>query len=62
MELARKVAKIMKTSLIDAEIQVARDIGFRFHPTRGSMSLGRSAGGDYLLMQSFSPKRRLKKI
>tara|TARA_B100001079_G_scaffold265450_1_gene271221 strand:- start:869 stop:2239 length:1371 start_codon:yes stop_codon:yes gene_type:complete len=31
--------------LIDAEIQVAQQIGFRFHATRGSMSLGRSLGG-----------------
>jgi cytosine/adenosine deaminase-related metal-dependent hydrolase len=31
--------------LIDAEIQAARTVGIRFHPTRGSMSLGRSHGG-----------------
>jgi cytosine/adenosine deaminase-related metal-dependent hydrolase len=31
--------------LIDAEIEAARRIGIRFHPTRGSMSVGRSAGG-----------------
>jgi cytosine/adenosine deaminase-related metal-dependent hydrolase len=31
--------------LIDAEIEAARELGIRFHPTRGSMSLGRSAGG-----------------
>ena len=31
--------------LIDAEIDEARRVGVRFHPTRGSMSLGRSAGG-----------------
>jgi 8-oxoguanine deaminase len=31
--------------LIDAEIEAARSIGIRFHPTRGSMSLGRSCGG-----------------
>jgi len=34
-----------QTMLIDAEIQAARRIGIRFHPTRGSMSLGRSKGG-----------------
>lgn len=31
--------------LIDAEIQAARELGIRFHPTRGSMSRGRSGGG-----------------
>ncbi len=31
--------------LIDAEIRAARRLGIRFHPTRGSMSLGRSQGG-----------------
>jgi len=31
--------------LIDAEIHAAREIGIRFHPTRGSMSVGRSKGG-----------------
>jgi len=31
--------------LIDAEINAARELGIRFQPTRGSMSLGRSRGG-----------------
>ncbi|MCX7626111.1 MAG: amidohydrolase family protein, partial [Candidatus Sumerlaeaceae bacterium] len=31
--------------LIDAEIQAARELGIRFHPTRGCMTRGRSAGG-----------------
>jgi 8-oxoguanine deaminase len=30
---------------IDVEIEAASAIGMRFHPTRGSMSLGRSRGG-----------------
>jgi len=34
-----------QTQLIDVEIEAARRIGIRFHPTRGSMSLGRSKGG-----------------
>jgi len=29
---------------LDIEIDTAREIGVRFHPTRGSMSLGRSQG------------------
>jgi 8-oxoguanine deaminase len=31
--------------LIDVEIEAARRIGIRFHPTRGSMSVGRRQGG-----------------
>src|SRR5947207_6866229 len=31
--------------LIDAEITAVRDLGIRFHPTRGSMSRGRAQGG-----------------
>ncbi len=32
-------------SKIDDEIRAAREVGVRFHPTRGSMSLGESQGG-----------------
>ncbi len=31
--------------LIDVEIEAARELGIRFHPTRGSMSLSRKDGG-----------------
>jgi len=31
--------------LIDRQIEVAHELGIRFQPTRGSMSLGQSAGG-----------------
>jgi cytosine/adenosine deaminase-related metal-dependent hydrolase len=31
--------------LIDVEIEAAHELGIRFHPTRGSMSRGKSAGG-----------------
>lgn len=31
--------------LLDVEIETARKLGIRFHPTRGSMSRGRSKGG-----------------
>ena len=34
-----------RTKMIDAEIEAARRIGIRFHPTRGSMSVGQSQGG-----------------
>lgn len=33
------------TGMIDEEITAARELGMRFHPCRGSMSLGRSEGG-----------------
>jgi cytosine/adenosine deaminase-related metal-dependent hydrolase len=31
--------------LLSAEVEAAREIGLRFHPTRGSMDLGKSRGG-----------------
>jgi cytosine/adenosine deaminase-related metal-dependent hydrolase len=31
--------------LLEAEIEVARELGIRFHPCRGSMDLGMSSGG-----------------
>jgi cytosine/adenosine deaminase-related metal-dependent hydrolase len=31
--------------LLTAEVEAAREMGLRFHPTRGSMDLGRSHGG-----------------
>jgi cytosine/adenosine deaminase-related metal-dependent hydrolase len=34
-----------RTGLIDAEISAAVELGIRFHPTRGSMSLGADHGG-----------------
>src|SRR5579883_1471454 len=34
-----------KTGLVDAQIEAARKLGIRFHPTRGSMSVGESKGG-----------------
>jgi 8-oxoguanine deaminase len=34
-----------QSKMIDAEIGAARRIGIRFHPTRGSMSVGRRQGG-----------------
>ncbi|HTS66722.1 MAG TPA: 8-oxoguanine deaminase [Candidatus Acidoferrales bacterium] len=34
-----------RRELIDAQIDAARRIGIRFHPTRGSMSVGRRKGG-----------------
>ena len=37
--------KSAPADLLDAELDEARRLGVRFHATRGSMSLGRSAGG-----------------
>jgi len=37
--------KDCKTDLIESEILAARELGMRFQPTRGSMSLGKSKGG-----------------
>ncbi|MBN1903212.1 8-oxoguanine deaminase [Candidatus Sumerlaeota bacterium] len=37
--------RIQNPNLIDEEIRAAQEIGVRFHPTRGSMSLGKSQGG-----------------
>jgi len=34
-----------KEKLIDVEIEAARELGIRFYPTRGSMSLSRAEGG-----------------
>jgi 8-oxoguanine deaminase len=31
--------------VLGATVEAARDVGLRFHPTRGSMDLGRSSGG-----------------
>src|ERR1700687_2838645 len=39
-------------SRLDDELRAAQELGVRFHPTRGSMSVGESAGGlppDYLV-------------
>ena len=33
------------TELLESEIEVAQEVGLRFHPCRGSMDLGVSAGG-----------------
>ena len=33
------------SGLLEAEIEIARELGLRFHPCRGSMDLGQSKGG-----------------
>ncbi|MBI2248041.1 MAG: amidohydrolase family protein, partial [Armatimonadetes bacterium] len=33
------------SGILEEEVEVAREIGLRFHPCRGSMDLGRSQGG-----------------
>jgi 8-oxoguanine deaminase len=35
-------------NLIDAEIEVAQQLGIRFHPTRGSMTIGQSEGSPHV--------------
>ncbi len=34
-----------RTGIFEAEVEAARELGIRFHPCRGSMSLGRAQGG-----------------
>ena len=34
-----------RSGILEAEVDVARQLGLRFHPCRGSMDLGRSQGG-----------------
>lgn len=55
--------------ILEEEVEVAREIGLRFHPCRGSMDLGRSQGGlppdtmvertDEILAQTEDAVRRL---
>jgi cytosine/adenosine deaminase-related metal-dependent hydrolase len=46
--------------LLEAEIDTAREIGVRFHPCRGSMDLGKSAGG--LLEAIAAEGRRMGRV
>ncbi len=37
--------KAIKKNFIDIQFEVAKELGIRFHPTRGAMSLGKANGG-----------------
>ena len=37
-----------QSKLIDAEIEVAAQLGIRFHPTRGSLTIGKSGGSPHV--------------
>lgn len=37
-----------QSKLIDAEIEVASELGIRFHPTRGSLSIGKRGGSPHV--------------
>lgn len=37
-----------QANLIDAEIEVAAELGIRFHPTRGSLTIGKSGGSPHV--------------
>ena len=34
--------------LIDVQIEAAKDLGIRFHPTRGSLTVGKSNGSPHV--------------
>jgi cytosine/adenosine deaminase-related metal-dependent hydrolase len=52
--------------LLGAEIDAARDLGMRFHPTRGSMSLSEKDGGlppdDVVSRRRRDPRRRAEAV